>query len=78
MIAQKALERFKKGKFGEIYKDELVQYLEQERVASDTYSIDLTVTFNDSAKVGDTILKVTLTLEEVKEEPEAKKEIKQS
>lgn len=76
MIAQKALERFKKGKFGEIFKEELIQYLEKERIQSETYVIDMTATFNDGAKVGDTILRVTLTLEEVKAEPETTEEIK--
>jgi acyl-CoA thioesterase FadM len=75
MIAQKALERFKKGKFGEIFKDELIQYLEQERLLSETYVIDMTMTFKDGARIGDTILRVTLTLEEVKEEPEDTKVI---
>lgn len=76
MIAQKAFERFKKGKFGEIFKDELIRYLEQERIASETYTIEMMATFNDGAKVGDTILRVTLTLEEVKDEPEIIEEVK--
>lgn len=67
MISKEAAETFFSGAFGKIYTRDFVDNLYAMVARTSAKNGDVTATFDQGAKPGDTIIKVTLTLETLEE-----------